>query len=90
MASGLLHQGRKPGLRLPGAGGTAACLVLLGIGLALIVRSPPDREPTAWAYIGPGAGIALLGSFFAVFSAVLSAVFFVLTWPLRLLWRSIR
>ena len=33
---------------------------------------------TAHAYIGPGAGIALLGSFFAVFAAALSAFFFVL------------
>ena len=42
------------------------------------------------AYIGPGAGIALLGSFFAVFSAFLSAFFFVLSWPVRMIWRGLR
>ena len=42
------------------------------------------------AYIGPGAGIALLGSFFAVFSGFLSAVFFAVTYPIRLIWRTLR
>ena len=35
------------------------------------------------AYIGPGAGFALAGSFLAVFGAVLSAVSMVLLWPVR-------
>ena len=39
----------------------------------------------ALAYIGPGAGFALAGSFFAVFAAIFSAFFTFLTWPLRLL-----
>ena len=42
-----------------------------------------------YAYIGPGAGFALAGSFFAVFLAVCSAVLMLLTWPVRLLWRAI-
>ena len=42
------------------------------------------------AYIGPGAGIALLGSFLAVFAAVLSALIAVLTWPMRAIWRMVR
>jgi predicted AlkP superfamily phosphohydrolase/phosphomutase len=41
------------------------------------------------AYIGPGAGFALAGSFFAVFAAFLSAMVMLLTWPVRLLWRAI-
>src|SRR5262249_17973356 len=38
----------------------------------------------AQAYIGPGAGFALAGSFFAVFAAVCSAVLLLITWPVRL------
>ena len=62
---------------------TAACLWAAGLVL----------EPTGVtleAYIGPGAGIALLGSFFAVFAAALSAFFFVLSWPVRMIWRGLR
>lgn len=42
------------------------------------------------AYIGPGAGIALLGSFLAVFTAMLSALAVLLTWPIRWVWRAVR
>ncbi|MBS0263345.1 MAG: alkaline phosphatase family protein [Planctomycetes bacterium] len=37
----------------------------------------------ALAYIGPGAGFAVLGSFLAVFAALFSAVLMVLSWPFR-------
>jgi predicted AlkP superfamily phosphohydrolase/phosphomutase len=43
---------------------------------------------TAHAYIGPGAGFALAGSLLAVFAALFSAVLLLLTWPVRLLWRT--
>ncbi|MEX0677025.1 MAG: alkaline phosphatase family protein [Pirellulales bacterium] len=43
-----------------------------------------------FAYIGPGAGIALAGSFVAVLVAMISALLGVLIWPLRWLWRSVR
>src|SRR5262245_34131310 len=47
-------------------------------------------EPSlAHAYIGPGAGFTLVGSFLAVFAATVSAVLLLLTWPLRLLWRAL-
>ncbi len=39
------------------------------------------------AYIGPGAGFALAGSFLAVLGAVLSAIAMVLFWPIRRLAR---
>ena len=42
------------------------------------------------AYIGPGAGIALVGSFLAVSMAILSAVGAMMIWPIRRLWRAIR
>ncbi len=50
--------------------------------LALLLEPSP-----ALAYIGPGAGFALAGSFLAVFAAMFSAVMLLLTWPVRLLWR---
>ena len=42
----------------------------------------------ALAYVGPGAGFALAGSFFAVLLAILSAITLLLTWPIRLLFRA--
>jgi predicted AlkP superfamily phosphohydrolase/phosphomutase len=48
-----------------------------------------DLNP-AWGYIGPGAGIALLGSFMTIFLALASAILAMFTWPLRWLWRTIR
>ena len=44
----------------------------------------------AHAYIGPGAGFALAGSFLAVFAAVFSSLLLLLTWPVRLLARALR
>jgi predicted AlkP superfamily phosphohydrolase/phosphomutase len=58
---------------------------LLPFALAVgCVVGAPDR---ADAYIGPGAGFAVGGSFLAVFAAVFSAFAMFLSWPVRLLWR---
>jgi predicted AlkP superfamily phosphohydrolase/phosphomutase len=43
----------------------------------------------ALAYIGPGAGFALAGSFLAIFWAVLSAISMLLLWPIRRLLRML-
>jgi predicted AlkP superfamily phosphohydrolase/phosphomutase len=62
------------------------------LAVILIVMAPTP----AWAYIGPGAGFALAGSFLAVFAAIFSAFVTILTWPVRLLsrilfgWRALR
>src|SRR5262245_25649428 len=56
------------------------------LGSALLVLLVPSP---ALAYIGPGAGFALAGSFFAVLAALLSAFLLLLTWPVRLLWRTL-
>src|SRR5215469_4637880 len=61
-----------------------ACTVA-GIAILLVLFSPR----TAHAYIGPGAGFTLAGSFFAVSLAVASAPLMLLTWPIRLLWRTV-
>ncbi len=39
------------------------------------------------AYVGPGAGFALLSSFFVLFTTVVIVVFSLLIWPVRRLWR---
>ena len=49
-----------------------------------------DLPGQLFAYIGPGAGIALVGSFLVVLAALVSAVFTMLTWPMRRLWRALR
>ncbi len=47
-----------------------------------------SAHPAA-AYIGPGAGFALVSSFAVVFVTILIAIFSLLTWPFRSLWRLI-
>jgi predicted AlkP superfamily phosphohydrolase/phosphomutase len=44
----------------------------------------------AHAYIGPGAGFAVLSSFLVVFTTFLIAIASVLVWPFRWLWRLAR
>lgn len=60
-----------------------ARILLVGLLLVLVIPKP------ALAYIGPGAGFALAGSFLAVFAAVCSALLMLVTWPARLLWRLV-
>jgi predicted AlkP superfamily phosphohydrolase/phosphomutase len=45
---------------------------------------------TASAYIGPGAGFAVGGSFLVLFTALASAFIILLTWPIRAIVRAIR
>jgi membrane protein implicated in regulation of membrane protease activity len=42
----------------------------------------------AAAYIGPGAGLSLLGALWGVAAAVVAALLFLLLWPLRRLLRK--
>jgi predicted AlkP superfamily phosphohydrolase/phosphomutase len=60
-------------------------IVLLFV-MAFAVLVPHE----AHAYIGPGAGFAVAGSFFALFTAIISALFIMLTWPIRYIVRAIR
>ncbi len=55
-------------------------LVLLGLWVA---------APAA-AYIGPGAGFALLSSFMVLFTTIIIAVASLLIWPFRTAWRILR
>ncbi len=58
---------------------------LLPLAVLVVLLAPAPAQ----AYIGPGAGFALAGSFLAVFAAFLSALLLLLTWPVRLLWRAL-
>jgi hypothetical protein len=60
----------------------------LAIG-ALAVLVALWAEPAA-AYIGPGAGITMLGALWGVIVAVFLAIGAVLFWPIRLLLRKMR
>ncbi len=44
----------------------------------------------ALAYIGPGAGFALLGSFMVILVTIVAAFLAILVWPIRKLWRLLR
>jgi predicted AlkP superfamily phosphohydrolase/phosphomutase len=59
-------------------------LTALGLGLALLLPL------SALAYIGPGAGFAILGSFMVFFFAFVAAVLSMLIWPVRAVWRFIQ
>ncbi|MHC4744144.1 MAG: alkaline phosphatase family protein [Planctomycetota bacterium] len=59
-------------------------LLLVSVFLVLLMSGQ------AQAYIGPGAGFAAAASLFAMFTAMLSAIVALLTWPLRSLIRAVR
>lgn len=56
----------------------------VGLAAGIATATPAD------AYIGPGAGFAVLGSFAVLFATTLIAGFAMLAWPFRMLWRMIR
>jgi uncharacterized membrane protein len=67
------------------AGGSPARLDVvkgLPLGLALLGLSLSWPEP-AFAYVGPGAGITMLGALWAVIAAILFALVGLLWWPVR-------
>lgn len=57
------------------------------VGLALVVTLA--LAAPAAAYVGPGAGFALLSSFLVLFVTMLLALVSVLLWPFRMIWRRI-
>src|SRR6266700_2170031 len=63
------------------------CRTLYGAFLAVVVIAlAPQR---ADAYIGPGAGFAVGGSFLAVFAVAFSVFVMIVSWPIRLVWRLV-
>lgn len=61
-----------------------ATITLVALALLLTPATPAE------AYIGPGAGVALVGSFLVLLTTIVVAVLSVLAWPFRTLWRVIR
>ena len=59
------------------------------IGLLVFVASLASPSSAA-AYIGPGAGFALLSSFFVVLTTIVLAMVALLRWPFRVAWRMVR
>jgi len=55
--------------------------------MALVLAGAPS---IADAYIGPGAGFAVLGSFAVIFVTMILAGVSILAWPFRTVWRMIR
>ncbi len=54
--------------------------------LSLMLLAPT----AAMAYVGPGAGLSLLGALWALVLALVTAVAFVVAWPLRRMFRRRR
>ena len=65
-----------------------ACRAAAIVAAALVVLV--SSAGSADAYIGPGAGFALLSSFLALFTTILAALASLLFWPFRMLWRRLR
>ena len=61
-----------------------AALLAIGTSAAALAASP------AFAYVGPGAGLTLLGALWGLIVAVVLSVGFILLWPLRRLMRRNR
>lgn len=55
----------------------------LALVAALLVLASP-----AEAYVGPGAGVSLLGALWALVAAVFTAIVFVVAWPIRRMLRK--
>jgi membrane protein implicated in regulation of membrane protease activity len=53
-------------------------LLSLLVLVALVSASAP-----AFAYVGPGAGLSLVGAFWGVLVAIFAALAFVILWPVR-------
>jgi type VI protein secretion system component VasK len=58
-----------------------AALLAIGTSAAALAAAP------AFAYVGPGAGLTLLGALWGLIVAVVLSVGFILLWPLRRLMR---
>lgn len=58
--------------------------------LAVVLAAAALWPTAADAYVGPGAGFAVLGSFAVLFLTMLLAGASLLAWPFRMLWRAIR
>jgi membrane protein implicated in regulation of membrane protease activity len=70
------------------AGGSRIMKVVLFT--AMFVTAALAGPIPAFAYVGPGAGLSLIGAFWALILAIFTAVFFLVAWPVRRLLRQRR
>jgi predicted AlkP superfamily phosphohydrolase/phosphomutase len=61
-----------------------AFIIIFSILLLLLIDQP------VYAYIGPGAGFAVLSSFFMILAAFFLALVNLVSWPVRYMWRFLR
>lgn len=69
--------------RIRGRSGFDGASVVLAVVAGLILAAPD----VAHAYIGPGAGVTVLGALWAVIAAIALALGGLLLWPLRVMMR---
>src|SRR5690348_8864509 len=50
----------------------------------------PHADSVTFAYVGPGAGFAFLGSFLSLLAGLLLSAASFLLWPFRMGWRLVR
>lgn len=62
-----------------------APLLIVALAAAAVLALPSNAS----AYIGPGAGFALLSSFFVLLTTMVLALVALLRWPFRLMWRAV-
>jgi predicted AlkP superfamily phosphohydrolase/phosphomutase len=68
---------------------SSATLILVLAGFLFMVLTLFGPVQAVHAYIGPGAGFALISSFFTLLLTSLLTFFYLFTWPVRLLIRSL-
>src|SRR5436309_2065144 len=56
---------------------------------ALVISWIHSRGDASLAYVGPGAGFALLGSFLTLLASVFLTVCSFLFWPIRMTWGAL-
>jgi predicted AlkP superfamily phosphohydrolase/phosphomutase len=72
------------GVRAPRLAGGVLAFVLL------LLLLHPHHAGSSFAYIGPGAGFAFLGSFLSIVAGFFLTLASLLAWPFRMAWRMVR
>ena len=71
-------------------GGRLMRISRVAVTLSVVVLYVMANTSTAWAYVGPGAGLGILGTLLAVIIATLASVFGLILWLVRMIKRRKR